>query len=154
MPTEKNIKTPEALYGHFSAYKIECKENPKFENIYSSKTDKIVSVPREIPYTWDGFEIYLRKEKILAKLDDYKANKDDRYSQYADIIRVMGVEIRSDKMDGAYTNIYQHNIVARDLGLADKQTIDQKTKEIPATIEDIDDELIKLFQKAAKNTKK
>lgn len=120
MPTEKNIKTPEELYILFKEYELETKASPKKENFYSSKRDKQVSVTREVPLTWNGFEVWLRKNKILAKLDDYKANKDDRYSKYADIIHAIEQEIYEDKFSGAVVGIYQHNIIARDLGLAEK----------------------------------
>jgi hypothetical protein len=136
MPTEKNIKTPEALYEQFEAYKTLCKSNPKKENFWSSKSDKEVSVSREIPLTWNGFELYLRKEKVLCKLDDYKANKDGRYTEYADIIHVIDIEIYEDKFSGAVAGIFQHNIIARDLGLVEKKENDNKhTFEDKAAIE-------------------
>lgn len=123
MPTEKNIKTPELLYSHFEKYKKYAKDNPKYENVYNFKQDRIVAIPREIAYTWDGFEIWLRANKILAKLDDYKANLDNRYAAYTDIIHDINGEIRGDKMDGAIAGIFQHNIIARDLGLVETNEI-------------------------------
>ncbi len=119
MPTDKNIKTPEALYKFFEQYKKCCKDNPKYENIYSNSQKKVIQVPREIPLTWDGFEIWLRKENILVYLDDYKSNKDDRYSEYAYIIHACGREIYEDKFTGAATELFNPNIIARDLGLRD-----------------------------------
>ena len=124
MPTDKNIKTPEILYALFEKYKAYCKENPKKENFWSHKAEKEISISREIPYTWDGFEIWLRKNKAIARLDDYKANKQDRYSEYAYIIRVIDKEIYEDKFTGAVANIFNSNIIARDLGLRDDQNID------------------------------
>lgn len=121
MPTDKNIKTPSKLYEYFERYKIDCKNNPKKENYFSSRLETQVSVEREVPLTWNGFEIWLRKKKILAKLDDYKANKDERYSKYADIIRAIDTEIYEDKFTGASVGIYKDNIIARDLGLTDKK---------------------------------
>ena len=120
MPTEKNIKTPELLYKHFESYKRYCKQNPKKENFWSSRSDKEVSVSREIPLTWNGFEIWLSKNKILVKLQDYKENKDNRYSEYACTIRTIIKEIYEDKYSGAASGIFQHNIIARDLGLTEK----------------------------------
>lgn len=131
MPSKKNISTPEKLYEHFESYKEYCKKNPKKENYWSSRSDKEVSVSREIPYTWDGFEIWLRKNKILAKLDDYKEDKDGRYSDYADIIRVIGKEIYEDKYSGAVAGIFQHNIIARDLGLRDKTETETTNSKAP-----------------------
>lgn len=123
MPTKKNIQTPAKLYAYFSSYKKHCKDNPKKENFWSSRSEKEVSVSREVPYTWDGFEIWLKSNKVLVRLDDYKSNKDSRYTQYADIIRAIGMEIYEDKFTGAVAGIYQNNIIARDLGLSDKQDV-------------------------------
>lgn len=128
MPTKKNIESPEQLYSLFEGYKEECKENPKYENFYNHKEGCEIRVSREVPLTWNGFDIYLRAEKILAKLEDYKANKDKRYSEYADIIHAIGQEIYEDKFIGATVGIYSHNIIARDLGLADKKEIDGNIK--------------------------
>lgn len=126
MPTKKNIESPEQLYSLFEGYKEYCKQHPKYENFYNHKEGQEVRVSREVPLTWNGFEIYLRKEKRLAKLDDYKANKDGRYSEYADIIHAIGQEIYEDKFAGASVGIYQHNIIARDLGLSDKKETEVK----------------------------
>lgn len=123
MPTDKNIKSPQILYSHFEKYRDVCKSSPKRENIWSVKSNKQVSLEREIPLTWEGFEVYLRRNKVVAKLDDYKANKDGRYSEYADIIHVIGLEIWEDQYSGASAGVFQHNIIARKLGLIDKQEI-------------------------------
>jgi len=136
MPTDKNIKSPAELYKHFESYKEECKRNPKKENFYSQKQDKEVSISREIPYTWDGFEVYLRREKVIVRLDDYKADKDKRYTEYADIIRAIDNEIYEDKYTGAVAGIYQHNIIARDLGLTDNQKHEHSGEIITVTIEE------------------
>ena len=127
MSTKKNIESPEKLYEYFEKYKRRCKESPKMENFWSSKNEKQVSVTREIPLTWVGFEVWLNKNKILTKLDDYKSNKDNRYSDYAGIIRAIGNEIWEDQFSGATVGVYQHNIIARNLGLADKQEVKKET---------------------------
>ena len=126
MPTEKNIKPPEKLYEYFERYKADCKKSPKKENFYSSRADKQVSVDREIPLTWDGFEIWLRKKNIITRLDHYRSNLDNRYSEYVYIIHAIDKEIREDKFTGAVAGIFQHNIIARDLGLVDKKNIEGK----------------------------
>jgi hypothetical protein len=128
MPTKKNIETPEKLLEYFERYKKYCKSNSKKEYIFVPSLKKEVGITREIPYTWDGFEIWLRKNKILAKLDDYKANKDKRYSEYADILHAIGQEIYEDKYSGAVAGVYNHNIIARDLGLKDTKEVNQKTE--------------------------
>ncbi len=123
MPTEKNIETPEKLYKHFEAYKKSCKATPKKESIYSHKQDKQVTLDREIPYTWDGFDIWLRKRSIITRLDHYRQNLDDRYSEYVYIIHAIGQEIYEDKITGATAGVFNANIIARDLGLKEQSEV-------------------------------
>lgn len=123
MPTKKNIPTPELLYKHFEDYKQYCKDNPKQENFYNSKEGRQVSVDREIPLTWNGFEIYLRKNNIIGHLEDYRYNTDGRYDEYMGIIRAIDQEIYEDKFTGATAGVFQHNIIARDLGLSEKKEV-------------------------------
>ncbi len=128
MGNTKNIETPGKLYEYFGKYRADAKKSPKRENFYSSKLDKQVSVDREIPLTWVGFDVWLRKNKIIAKIEDYKANTNDKYSEFSDIIRAINDEIYNDKFNGAVAGIYQHNIIARDLGLVEKSETDITTK--------------------------
>ncbi len=123
MPTNKNIESPEKLYELFEKYITACKANPKKESIWSHKLDKQVTLDRETPLTWDGFDLYLRKAKILACTDDYRYNKEDRYTEYANIIRVIGQEIYNDKYSGAAAGVFNANIIARDLGLSEKTEV-------------------------------
>ena len=128
MPTEKNIKPPEKLFKLFEQYKTHCKASPKKENFWNSKLDKEVSVSREIPLTWNGFDIWLRKKGIITRLDHYRQNLDDRYSEYVYIVHAIGKEIYEDKLTGAAANIFNASIIARDLGLTDKQDVDHTSK--------------------------
>jgi hypothetical protein len=129
LPTEKNIKSPEALYELFTEYKSYCKANPKKENFFNHKTQKQDSIDREVPLTWQGFEVFLFKKKVISRLEHYKANTDGAYSEYLDIIKAINDEIYEDKFGGATAGIYQHNIIARDLGLTDKQDVTVKAEQ-------------------------
>lgn len=120
MPTNKNIQTPELLYDYFKQYCNFAKANFKKEYVYNHKHDKQVGIDREIPLTWDGFEIWLRTNKIIVRLDDYKSNKDNRYSEYADIIHAINQEIYEDKFTGSVAGVFNPNIIARDLGLKEQ----------------------------------
>ena len=128
MPTSKNIESPEKLYSYFENYKKDCKANPKKENIWNHRSESEVSLSREIPYTWNGFEVWLRKHKIITQLDHYRQNLDGRYAEYISILRAIDQEIYEDKFAGASAGIFQHQIIARDLGLTDSQKIDHNVK--------------------------
>ena len=143
MPTEKNIKSPEYLYELFQQYKDSVKENPFLKHVFVGKDGLSTSQKLEKPLTWYGFDIFLFKAKIINKLADYKANKGDRYSEYANIIRVIGWEIYDDKYSGAAVGVYSNNIIARDLGLKDSKDIEvtDKKKEISELFpEDLDED--------------
>ena len=61
-------------------------------------------------------------------MDDYKANTNNAYTEFSYIIHTIDMEIKDDKMSGAIAGIYQHNIIARDLGLIDKSESNVKVK--------------------------
>ena len=124
MKKDKYIKSPELLRQYFEDYRAWAKSNPIQENHYSHKHSTQVSIDKERPLTWKGFQIYLRKKNIISKLQDYDQNTNGSYTEYQDVISEIKDEIYDDKYTGAAVGIYQHNIVARDLGLVDKKEVD------------------------------
>lgn len=122
----KKISEPEILYSLFLEYKDWCKANPRKENMPDYKAATSFAVDRERPMTWDGFEVWLFDQGIIKRLDDYRANKEGRYTEFADIISRIDKIIRTDKFEGATVGIYNHNIIARDLGLIDKSETSAK----------------------------
>lgn len=130
MPTQKNIKTPEKLYEYFEQYRQHTKDNPRKQPFWNHKQKKVMYLPKEVPLTWRGFEIWLRRQGIIAKLDDYAANKQGRYTEYAGIIRAIKDEIYDDKYTGAVCGLFKENIIARDLGLMERTDHTSKGKEV------------------------
>jgi len=129
MPKQKIIDSPIEMANLFLKYSEYEKGRPKFENVLHQKTGQIIAVPREVPLTWNGFEIWLSENGIIEKIDDYKADKDGRYKEYADIITRIGKIIYHDKYNGAAAGIFNPNIIARDLGLADKKDLQHSIPE-------------------------
>lgn len=119
----KKIKTPQRLWELACDYFQMTDDNPlKEEKGFAFQgTVTRESFAKMRAYTWDGFEDYLCEKEVIANIDDYKANKDNRYSDYANIIRAIGRIIRNQKFQGAAANLLDPNIIARDLGLVDKQ---------------------------------
>lgn len=126
----KKIKSPEDLKQWFEEYKVYAKENPKKQSLYDYKAGKEVTISKEVPLNWAAFGAWLYREKGISNIDDYRYNdKEDRdYSEFAQIIKYISSEIWAEQYDGAAAGIYQHNIVARKLGLADKQEVEQNSK--------------------------
>lgn len=131
----KNIESPHSLLELFKQYQQYCKDNPILKEDYVGKDAKRVYRELERPLTWVGFECYLSDMEIINDLGDYESNKDGRYEEYATIISRIKKYIEQDQFSGAAVGIYQQNIIARKLGLVDKQE-NQMSGEINTNITD------------------
>ncbi len=122
----KNIETPNKLWELACDYFQWTDDNPLLEVKGFAFQGKVTKedFPKMKAYTWDGFEDYLYEKDIISKLDDYKANREERYNDYVDIIRRIGKIIRNQKFQGAAAELLNPNIIARDLGLTDKQNVE------------------------------
>lgn len=121
MPTQKKIKSPEELGSHFEDYRVYNSTDFLYETIPNFKTGGYAKVPKERALTFEGFQRYLRKHKIICNLHDYKANTDNRYSEYASIIRDIQQECDADQFDKASTGLLKENIISRRLGYSEKR---------------------------------
>ena len=102
------------------------------------KAGKKVDLETMMPYTWSGLEAYLFENKIIACLDDYKLNSGERYTEYKGIIRAIGKVIYDRNFSGAAVNALNPNLIARQLGLAEKTQVE--VKEQPLFSEDSETE--------------
>lgn len=116
----KKVPDSETLYKWFEDYKLWSELNPVTKMDFKGKDADEVTYKLERPLTWIGFSVWLYKNRGVSNIDEYKANKDKVYAEYSSIIRVISDEIYQQQYDGAATGVYQQNIVARKLGLADK----------------------------------
>jgi hypothetical protein len=119
---EKLFATPELLWEAAQEYfnwcdahpwyKVEANKNPK-----ALAKDKLIKVPTAIPYTLSGLCIYLdtcenwwrefRKRDTLSK-------------DFMEVIARIEEIVRNQKFTGAAVGAFNHNIIARDLGMVDK----------------------------------
>ena len=134
---KKYIETPQKLYDLFLKYVDDTKSSPKHENVLVHKTGEIHLVPKERPLTWWGFENWLNRKGVICNLSSYEHNENKSYDEYLPIITRIKREIYEDKYDGATAGLYQHNIIARDLGLVDKKQVSANVK---SEISDLTDE--------------
>lgn len=129
----KAIKTPQKLWELACEYFQSVDENPGYRKDFikgGEKAGAIVSIENIRPYTWEGLENFLHERKIITNLDDYRQNTDGRYSSYAGIIRLIGKIIYDRNFSGAAMNLLNSNLIARQLGLAEKSQI-KVTEEQP-----------------------
>lgn len=83
----------------------------------------VVEIETMRPYTWAGLEDYLRERSVIVRLDDYKDNKEGRYTEFADVVRAIAQTMYAQKFEGAAVGAFNSNIIARDLGLTDRSHV-------------------------------
>ena len=119
----KKLKSPKILMDAAKEYFEWCHANPVIKNemIKSGEhAGSIVAVPVLRPYTWMGLEMWLYDKKIIAKLDDYRANKNDNYSDFSDTLMHITNIIRDQQLTGGLADIFNSNLISRVLGLSEK----------------------------------
>lgn len=119
----KNLKSPEQLWQVACDYFQMVDEMPAEKQDFIRGGDKagdIVRLENIQPYTWRGFNDYLREKGLLAKLEDYKTNKDGRYTEYAEVIASIGDVMFDQKFRGAAVGAFKENIISMELGLSAK----------------------------------
>lgn len=120
MGKPKYIETPEKLLEHFANYVKWAKDNPRKKEDYVGKDAMRVYRELERPLTWVGFECWLFENGIVSNLSSYEANADNSYDAYLPIISRIKQCIETDQFEGATVGQYNHNIIARKLGLIEK----------------------------------
>lgn len=127
---DKILSSPEILWKAACEYFEWCDSNPfQEETIQVLKVNgvgdeiKRVNVPKMRPYTWQGLEIYLD----ISDLKEYK--RGETYKDFFPIIDRIGKIIYNQKFSGAASGFFKENIIARELGIADKQDLSGEIKQ-------------------------
>lgn len=144
----KAIRTPKEMWRYACDYfrsidehpflKQEQRKNPiKIgkgsiidDDLMEEIKNPVINLKTIRPYTWVGFEAYLFERGVLANLDHYKCNLENRYQEFIEIIRAIDKIMFAQKFEGAAVGVFNANIIARDLGLADKSEL-KVTEEQP-----------------------
>lgn len=121
MGRPKKIPTPEKMLEYYAEYKQDILDNPITVQKWVGKDAKEVTEKHFKPPTWSGFEAYLFKCGIIENLDWYRRNQNGYYEEYQHIIRAIQRDMFDRKFSGAAVGVFQHNIIARELGLAEQQ---------------------------------
>ncbi len=118
--------TPAKLWSKFIEYCEWVDSNPFRESVLVQKgiktensqgvpeTKYSTELPKMRPYTLSGFYVFAN----LNRMTFYGYEKDEAYSAITTRIRDI---IYTQKFEGASSGFFNPNIIARDLGLADKQ---------------------------------
>lgn len=114
---DKLFSSPEILWEEACKYFEWVDENPmtKEENYSSDKGSSYKETIHNLPYTWEGLELFLD----IDSFREYKTN--DSYKDFSQVITRIEKVIYSQKFSGAAAGVFNSNIIARDLGLTDKR---------------------------------
>lgn len=117
----KAIESPEQLWQFFTEYIEHEKNSPMYKREYVGKDGNEVDTPLQVPITFEGFECYLWDKGIISHLSNYSANKDGKYDDFLTIITRIKQNCFVHNFKGASVGVFNANIIARKLGLTDKQ---------------------------------
>lgn len=111
---DKLFATPELLWDAACEYFEWCTNNP----ILDPRNNQGAKIPR--PFTIDGFLLYVGASRNY--LFEFKRNctKD-----FLAVIVQIEQTIYNQKFEHAAVGIFKDNLIARDLGLSDKQAVQQ-----------------------------
>lgn len=110
------ISSPEQLWDNFIEYAQWVEENPLIEIDYRGKDATIVKLPRMRPMLKSTFAVmcgYCSWDNLTHTLKEVKG--------FSEVFTRIESCIYSQKLEGAASGFLNPNIIARDLGLTDKQ---------------------------------
>ena len=111
----RKYETPEQMGEDIAAYFRWARENPLYEAKYVGKDADEVALPRPRPFTITGMHLHMGISYDCWL--DYKRNREG----FSSVMIAAENMCRTQKFDGAAAGFFNANIIARDLGLADRQ---------------------------------
>jgi len=141
---DKIFETPDIMLEASYEYFKWCEENPLIEIDYRGGSPPVkIELPKMRAYTIQGLTMFLHVNKQY--FDDFEkglsGNKDEISKDFSLVITHVREVIYNQKYVGAAAGFLNPNIIARDLGLSDRQELtgkDGKDLNAKVTIELID----------------
>ncbi len=130
MGKPKYIESPQKLWELFCEYVEHERNSPLYRRDYVGKDGDERDTPLQVPITFEGFECYLADLGIITDLGDYASNKNGKYADYSTIITRIRKNCFVQNFKGASVGIFNHNIIARKLGLVEKTDNKHEVNEI------------------------
>lgn len=133
---DKLFATPQLLWEAASEYFEWCEENPLIEVDFAGKDANQVERPKMRAFTIQGLCIYLgcNTKYFNDFRDSLKGKVDEDSKGFSEITSRIIEIIYTQKFTGAAAGFLNPNIIARDLGLSDKQEtrkVDKDGNDIP-----------------------
>lgn len=130
--------TPEELLKSAKNYFDIIDDNPIKEAAIHQRTGNIIFLPKPRPYTLEGLcnhigitmQTLYNYETMYKNVNTNDKEKKEIAAAFFEIITRIRQIIYQQKLEGAAANIFNSNIIARELGLTDKQEIKEEAKTI------------------------
>jgi hypothetical protein len=131
---DRLFKTPSDMWEAALEYFTWCDDNPLIEIDYKGKDAKRVEMPKMRPYTMQGLCLYLNCNTVYFNQFETAIKGSDKETdkEFSKIVIRIREIVYNQKFTGAASGFLNPNIIARDLGLQDKQD-----HNITATIQQI-----------------
>jgi len=125
---EKLFETPELLWDAACEYFTWCDENPLYESkAFAFQGDiSLATLPKMRAYTLDGLCLFLDCSPNYFRA--FKSQERIDKEIYVQVIERIERTIYNQKFTGAAADLLNPNIIARDLGLADKSEVKSEVK--------------------------
>jgi hypothetical protein len=119
---DKLFATPKLMLEAACEYFQWCDKHPLIEIDFKGKDATQVKLPRMRAYTLHGLSLYLDCNTVyFAQFEGNLKGKEDKMSKdFSKVITHIREIIYNQKFTGAAAGFLNANIIARDLGLADK----------------------------------
>lgn len=120
---EKLFASPELLWEAACEYFEWCDEHPfEEEQLFAYQGDVTsANAKKKRPYTLHGLCLYL--DCGTAYFRNFRNQERDNKAAFMEVIDKINETIYNQKFSGAASGFFNANIIARDLGLADKSDI-------------------------------
>lgn len=128
----KKISSPDQLLGMAIDYMQEVDDSPFIIKDFikgGPRAGEVIEMKKQRPYTWMGFNTFVFNAVGLVRLEDYKTNREGRYSEFVDVVRTIDGFFKTQKFEGAAVGAFNHNIIAYDLGMVKKVENTVKTEQ-------------------------
>lgn len=141
---DKLFTTPELLWEAATEYFEWCDSNPLIEVDFKGKDADRVEIPKMRPYTIQGLCLYLDcNSQYLKTFKAQLSENDVYYKDFNTVITRIEETIYNQKFTGAAAGFLNPNIIARDLGLTERQDLTTKGEQIQSAPTSITVDIIK-----------
>ena len=123
----RKFQTPAQLLEAAENYFDWCDRNPWYKN-EKTKDGEIIPIPTQRPYTIVGFCVFLGTSETFWR--DFKAAAPPEFEE---TISKITSRIENQQLEGAVVGVFNANIIARKLGLAEKKDVTTNGQNVAAS---------------------